>query len=359
METMKGLILSGGRGNRLRPLTHTRAKQLIAIAGKPVILYGVEGLVTAGIREIGVVISPETGDEIRHVLGDGSQWNARFTFIVQQAPLGLADAVRCAREFLSDSAFVMYLGDNLLSSGIAHVVTEFKIRRPAAIILATPVEDPRQFGVVILDGNDHVVRLIEKPAAPATNLALVGVYLFGPDIHGAIDTLRPSGRGEYEITEAIQRLVDLGREILVHHVQGWWKDTGRPEDLLEANRLVLSQIKRSIRGDVHQSEILGEVWLEAGSRIENSTIRGPAYIGPGARVEGSYIGPYTSLGPQALVQHSEVEYSILLDGVQLHHLPYRLDASVLGNGAIADGRRRGAPRQTLQLVLGDLSRVVL
>ncbi|HXX38904.1 MAG TPA: glucose-1-phosphate thymidylyltransferase [bacterium] len=359
METVKGLILSGGRGNRLRPLTYTRAKQLIAIAGKPVLFYGVEDLATAGIREIGVVINPETGDEVRDALGDGSRWNVRFTYVVQQAPLGLADAVRCARSFLRDSPFVMYLGDNLLSGGITHLVAEYRNNRPAAIILITPVDDPRQFGVVVLDGNDRVTQLVEKPAVPPSNLALVGVYLFGPEVHDVIDSLRPSGRGEYEITEAIQRLVDLNRPVRIHRVRGWWKDTGRPEDLLEANRLVLSQVKREIRGDVQQSEILGEVVVETGGQIRNSAIRGPAYIGPDAIVEDSYVGPYTSLGRRALVQGSEIEYSILLDGAELHHLPYRLDASVLGNGATADGRRRSVPRQTLQLVLGDLSKVVL
>ncbi len=359
MDTMKGLILSGGRGNRLRPLTYTRSKQLIAIAGKPTLFYGVEDLAAAGIRDIGVIISPETGDEVRAALGDGARWGVQFTYLVQEEPRGLADAVRCARAFLDDSPFVMYLGDNLLSGGIAHLVSEYRQNHPAAIILTTPVDDPRQFGVVVLNGNDRVARLVEKPSVPPSNLALVGVFLLGPDIHEVIATLRPSGRGEYEITEAIQGLIDRGCPVAVHRVRGWWKDTGKAEDLLEANRLVLSQITRSVRGEIQDSEVLGEVVIEPGARVVHSTVRGPAYIGEGAIVDASYVGPYTSVGKRAVVQHSEIEYSILLDDAQIHHLPYRLDASLLGNGATADGRRERVQRHALRLVLGDLSRVML
>jgi len=253
----------------------------------------------------------------------------------------------------------MYLGDNLLSGGIAHLITEYRNNSPSAIILVTPVEDPRQFGVVVLNGHGRVARLVEKPVEPPSNLALVGVYLFDPGIHDVIDSLLPSARGEYEITDAIQGLVDRGRAVMVHQVRGWWKDTGRPEDLLEANRLVLSQVSRDVQGHVCDSELVGEVVVEAGARITNSTVRGPAYIGADSVVDESYIGPYTSLGKGTTVYRSEVEYSILLDGAEVRHLPYRLDASLLGVNATADGQRNGVRRHALRLVLGDLSQVLL
>ncbi|MBF2098832.1 MAG: glucose-1-phosphate thymidylyltransferase, partial [Gloeomargaritaceae cyanobacterium C42_A2020_066] len=243
---MKGLILAGGQGTRLRPLTFTRAKQLIPIANKPNLFYVIEDLVAASLREIGVIISPETGDEVQAALGDGHPWGGSLTYILQPQPLGLAHAVRTAQPFLGDDPFVMYLGDNLLSGGIRFLVDAYQVGRPDAVVLVTPVENPRQFGVVSLDDTGHITHLVEKPAAPTSNLALVGVYLFSPAIHGVIEHLQPSRRGEYEITDAIQGLVDLGRPVVAHQVRGWWKDTGRAEDLLDANRLVLSQIQRHL-----------------------------------------------------------------------------------------------------------------
>jgi glucose-1-phosphate thymidylyltransferase len=355
---LKGLVLSGGKGTRLRPLTHTRAKQLIPIAGKPNLFYAIEDLLEAGIREIGVVLSPETGDEVRAALGDGSRWGVHLTYIVQEAPLGIAHAVKTAQGFLSDSPFVLYLGDNLLSGGIKHLVAEYRQTRPEAIVLLTPVEDPRAFGVVVLDQDGQVVRLLEKPKDPPSNLALVGVYLFGPAIHAIINRLKPSGRGEYEITEAIQGLVDGGMRVVAHQVRGWWKDTGKPEDLLDANRLALSSLARRVEGELQEAEVIGEVVVEAGARIVRSTVRGPAYIGAGALVEDGFIGPYTAIGKNAKVISSEVEYSILMDEAQVSLLPYRLDSSVLGQGVVVDGKG-SARRHTLQLVLGDRSRVRL
>ncbi|MCX7740664.1 MAG: glucose-1-phosphate thymidylyltransferase [Meiothermus sp.] len=355
---LKGLVLSGGKGTRLRPLTHTRAKQLIPIAGKPNLFYAIEDLVAAGIQDIGVVLSPETGDEVRSALGDGSRWGVRLTFIVQEAPLGIAHAVKVARPFLGENPFVLYLGDNLLSGGIRHLVAEYRETRPAAIVLLCPVDDPRAFGVVVLDGKGQVVRLVEKPKDPPSNLALVGVYLFSPAIHSIIEGLRPSGRGEYEITEAIQGLVDRGQRVVAHQVRGWWKDTGKPEDLLDANRLALSQVVRRIEGELLEAQVVGEVVVEPGAKIARSTVRGPAYIGAEALVEDSFIGPYTAIGRGAQVVASEVEYSILMDEAQVYHLPYRLDSSVLGQGVVVDGRGT-ARRHTLQLVLGDRSRVRL
>ncbi|GIW24942.1 glucose-1-phosphate thymidylyltransferase [Meiothermus sp.] len=355
---LKGLVLSGGKGTRLRPLTHTRAKQLIPIAGKPNLFYAVEDLLAAGIQDIGVILSPETGEEVRLALGDGSCWGVRFTFIVQEAPLGIAHAVKTARPFLGEHPFVLYLGDNLLSGGIRHLVAEYRQARPEAIVLLCPVEDPRAFGVVVLDGAGRVVRLVEKPQDPPSNLALVGVYLFSPAIHPIIERLKPSGRGEYEITEAIQGLVERGQRVVAHQVRGWWKDTGKPEDLLDANRLALSQILRRVEGELLEAEIIGEVVVEPGAKIVRSTVRGPAYIGAGALIEDGFIGPYTAVGNNARVVSSEVEYSILMDEAQVYSLPYRLDSSILGQGVVVDGKGN-ARRHTLQLVLGDRSRVRL
>ncbi len=355
---LKGLILSGGQGTRLRPLTHTRAKQLIPIAGKPNLFYAVEDLQAAGIRDIGVILSPETGEEVRAALGDGERFGVRFTYILQEAPLGIAHAVKTAQPFLGDSPFVLYLGDNLLSGGIQHLVAEYRQTRPEAIVLLCPVENPRAFGVVVLDGSGRVVRLLEKPAEPPSNLALVGVYLFGPAIHPIIHRLKPSARGEYEITEAIQGLVDGGLRVVAHQVRGWWKDTGKPEDLLDANRLALSRLLRRVEGEVKDAEVTGEVVVEPGAKIVRSTVRGPAYIGAGAIIEDGFIGPYTAVGNNARVVSSEVEYSILMDEAQVYSLPYRLDSSILGQGVVVDGQGNSR-RHTLQLVLGDRSRVRL
>ncbi|MBO1436361.1 glucose-1-phosphate thymidylyltransferase [Meiothermus sp. CFH 77666] len=355
---LKGLVLSGGKGTRLRPLTHTRAKQLIPIAGKPNLFYALEDLVAAGITDIGVILSPETGDEVRAALGDGSSWGVRLTYIVQEAPLGIAHAVKTAQPFLGDSPFVLYLGDNLLSGGIKHLVAEYRQTRPEAIVLLTPVEDPRAFGVAVLNQAGQVVRLLEKPQDPPSNLALVGVYLFSPAIHAIINRLKPSGRGEYEITEAIQGLVDGGQRVVAHQVRGWWKDTGKPEDLLDANRLALSQVVRRVEGELLEAEVIGEVVVEPGAKIVRSTVRGPAYIGPGALIEDGYVGPYTAIGKNAKLMASEVEYSILMDDAQVYALPYRLDSSILGQGVVVDGKGN-TRRHTLQLVLGDRSRVRL
>jgi len=268
----KGLLLAGGKGTRLRPLTYTRAKQLIPIGGKPNLFYALEDLLEAGIRDIGVILSPETGDEVRSALGDGSHWGVKLTYIVQEAPLGIAHAVRTAQDFLADSPFVLYLGDNLLSGGIQHLVEEYRQTRPEAIVLLTPVEDPRAFGVVVLDQAGQVVQLLEKPKEPPSNLALVGVYLFSPKIHPIIQRLKPSSRGEYEITEAIQGLVDAGLRVVAHQVRGWWKDTGKPEDLLDANRLALTSVVRRVEGVLEEAQVVGEVVIEPGARLVRSTV---------------------------------------------------------------------------------------
>src|SRR3954469_23567110 len=284
---LKGLILSGGKGTRLRPITHTSAKQLVPVANKPVLFYGIEAMAEAGIDEIGIIIAPETGEEIRAAAGDGSRFGVRITYIVQDEPLGLAHAVLTAEPFLGADPFVMYLGDNLLQGGIRGLVEAFTTNKPDALILLTPVPDPEHYGVAELDG-DRVVRLAEKPPQPRTNLALVGVYMFTAGIHDAARAIKPSGRGELEITDAIQHLVDTGARVEPHVVRGWWKDTGRLEDMLEANRLILETIEGRIAGELVDSRCDGRVVVEAGARLERCTVRGPAIIGAGARLVDCY-----------------------------------------------------------------------
>lgn len=355
---MKGLILAGGKGTRLRPLTFTRAKQLIPISNKANLVYVVEDLRNAGITDIAVIVG-DTADEVQAALGTGNTWGVNFHYIPQAQPLGLAHAVATARDFLADDPFVMYLGDNLLSGGIGHLVDDYHSGAQHSHILVTPVRNPRDFGVAVLGENDEILRLLEKPADPPSDLALVGVYLFTPQIHAIIADLKPSARGEYEITEAIQGLVDVGAKVKAHRVRGWWKDTGKPEDLLDANRLVLSTMLGRIEGSVEDSHISGEVVLEPGAVVRRSELRGPIHIAQGACIEDSYIGPYTSIGKDVQVRSSEVEYSILLDDSVIEHLPYRLDASVLGQGV----RVRTTPSQrrknSIRLVLGDRSDVEL
>src|SRR3954464_14941696 len=257
METLKGLILSGGKGTRLRPITHTSAKQLVPVANKPVLFYGIEAMAAAGIKQVGIIIAPETGDEIRGAAGDGSRFGVEITYIVQDEPAGLAHAVLTAEPFLGSSPFVMYLGDNLLQGGIAELVDAFRTSEPEALILLTPVPDPENYGVAELNGSNTVKRLVEKPKEPATDLALVGVYMFTPQIHDAARAIEPSVRGELEITDAIQHLVDTGARVEPHIVEGWWKDTGRLGDMLEANRLILETIHADHNGDWTDSSVEG------------------------------------------------------------------------------------------------------
>jgi glucose-1-phosphate thymidylyltransferase len=308
-QKMKGLILSGGKGTRLRPITHTSAKQLVPVANKPVLFYGIEAMAEAGIEEVGIIIAPETGDEIRAAAGDGERFGVRLTYIVQDEPAGLAHAVLTAEPFLGDSPFVMYLGDNLLQGGISDLVRAFAADEPDALILLTPVPDPEHYGVAELkDGK--VVRLVEKPAQPRTNLALVGVYMFRSSVHAAARAIDPSPRGELEITDAIQHLVDIGLRVSPHIVKGWWKDTGRLEDMLAANRLVLDTIVERLDGELVDSRVDGRVIIEAGARLERSTVRGPAVIGAGAVLTDCYIGPYTAVGEDCVITNAEIEHSI-------------------------------------------------
>ncbi|MCB0828784.1 MAG: glucose-1-phosphate thymidylyltransferase [Solirubrobacterales bacterium] len=354
MEALKGLILSGGAGTRLRPITHTSAKQLVPVANKPVLFYGIEALVGAGVTEIGIIIAPETGGEIRDAVGDGSRFGAEITYIEQAEPAGLAHAVLTAEQFLDNSPFVMYLGDNLLRNGLAGLVETFKAESPEAIILLTPVDDPGSYGVAELE-DDHVVRLVEKPEDPPSNMALVGVYLFSPSIMDAARSLEPSWRGELEITEAIQVLIDQGRRVRSEVVDGWWKDTGQLGDMLEANRLVLEEIESRIDGELDDSRVEGRVIVEAGAVLKGSVVRGPAVIGADAMIEEAYIGPYTSIGENVTIRRSEVEHSILLAGATVEDLGTRMEASLLGRDVRVV--RTDGPPKTFRLLVGDRSEI--
>lgn len=329
---MKGLILSGGKGTRLRPLTYTSAKQLVPVANKPVLFYGLEAMATAGIRQVGIVVG-ETAAEIRGAVGDGSRWGVEVTYIEQDAPRGLAHAVLISESFLGGEPFVMYLGDNLLNKGIGPFVEEFAATRPAAQILLAHVPDPQMFGVAELcDG--RVVRLVEKPKEPRSDLALVGVYMFSPAIFESVRHIRPSWRNELEITDAIQDLIDRGLEVRPHIVDGWWKDTGKLEDMLEANRLILETVERRVEGTVDEaSRIEGKVVVEPGAVIEESVVRGPAIIGARARIVRAYVGPFTSIMNDVQVRDAEIEHSILLEGAVISDLANRVEDSLIGRNA--------------------------
>ncbi len=354
MKALKGLILSGGKGTRLRPITHTSAKQLVPVANRPVLFYGIQAMADAGIQEVGIIIAPETGDEIRAAAGDGQQFGVRLTYIVQPEPAGLAHAVLTAEPFLGDSPFVMYLGDNLLQGGIEDLVRAFSDHEPDALILLTPVDDPEHYGVAELrDG--QVVALVEKPPQPQTNLALVGVYMFTAAVHTAARAIEPSARGELEITDAIQRLVHEGRRVEPHIVKGWWKDTGRLEDMLAANRLVLETIEHRVQGELIDSQIDGRVIIEPGARLERSAVRGPAIIGAGAQLTDCYIGPYTAVGEGCVIQNAEIEHSILLTGSSVRGLDGRMESSLLGRN-VRIGRGNRQPR-AYRFLVGDNSEI--
>jgi glucose-1-phosphate thymidylyltransferase len=354
VRELKGLILSGGRGTRLRPITYTSAKQLVPVANKPVLFYGLESMAEAGISEVGIVIAPETGDEIKSVVGDGARFGVAIEYIEQDAPSGLAHAVLTAERFLGEAPFVMYLGDNLLQGGIVDLVEAFRANQPDALILLTPVPDPQNFGVAELrDG--AVVRLDEKPAQPTTDLALVGVYMFTPAICDAARAIEPSARGELEITDAIQHLVDAGMRVEPHVVRGWWKDTGRLDDMLEANRLVLETVEPRVDGELVDSQIDGRVIVEAGAQLTRSRVRGPAIIGAGARLTDCYIGPYTAIGEECVIENAEIEYSILLVGSSVRDLAGRMEFSLLGRN-VAIGRDSRQPR-AYRFMVGDNSEI--
>jgi glucose-1-phosphate thymidylyltransferase len=358
MQPLKGLILSGGKGTRLRPITYTSAKQLVPVANKPVLFYGIEAMAAAGIEEIGIIIAPDTGPEIEAAAGDGSRFGVRIGYIVQDEPLGLAHAVLTAEGFLGEHSFVMYLGDNLLQGGISDLVAAFREHSPDALILLTPVSDPENYGVAELASAPpgevgRVLRLVEKPSRPATDLALVGVYMFTPHIHAAARAIAPSARGELEITDAIQQLVDTGLRVEPHIVRGWWKDTGRLDDMLEANRLILDNLVGSQEGELIDSQIDGRVAIAAGARLERTTVRGPAIIGAGAQLRDCYIGPYTAIGEGCTVSKAEVEHSILLAGSSVCDLDGRMESSLLGRNVTV--RRGERQPKAYRFMVGDNS----
>jgi glucose-1-phosphate thymidylyltransferase len=326
---VKGLVLAGGAGSRLRPITHTSAKQLVPVANKPILFYGLGQLRDAGIVEVGVVVG-DTRAEVEAAVGDGSAFGLQVTYIPQRQPLGLAHAVLSAADFLGDDDFVMFLGDNLIEGGVAELVADFERDRPAAQLLLKAVADPTAFGVAVLDAEGAIVRLVEKPTEPPSDLALVGVYLFTPAIVEAARAIVPSGRGELEITDAIQRLVELGLPVRASVLDGWWLDTGKKDDLLDANRIVLGSIQRHIGGTVDDaSSVVGEVVVEPGAQVVRSTVRGPAVIGADALIVDSFVGPFTSIAAGCVVERSELEYSVLLPSCTVRDIA-RLEGSLLG-----------------------------
>ncbi len=368
---MKALILCGGAGTRLRPITHTRAKQLVPVANKPILFYGLEAIAAAGIKEVGMIVG-DTAAEVEAAVGDGSAWGTEVTYLPQEAPLGLAHCVRIAGEFLGDDDFVMYLGDNLLEQDLRSFVERFEADRAetlapsltdapaepaAAQILLAHVPDPQRFGVAELDAAGRVVRLVEKPADPPSDLALVGVYLFDRSIHEAVASIGPSERGELEITDAIQWLVDHGRRVRSEILEGWWIDTGKLTPLLDANRLLLEKLEARLEGEVDDaSRVEGRVVLEAGARLVRSHVRGPAVIGEGTEVVDAFVGPFSAIGRRCRLERCEVEHSVMLD-----------DSSVLDAGRIEDSllghhvevtRSAQLPR-AIRLMVGDHSQVDL
>jgi glucose-1-phosphate thymidylyltransferase len=350
---MKALILAGGKGTRLRPITFSMAKQLVPVANKPVLFYGLEAIANAGIREVGMIVG-DAAAEIERAVGDGSRWGVQVTYIPQPEPLGLAHAVLTAEPYLQDEPFLMYLGDNLVTSSIQPLVEAFQQRQPNALILLAEVPNPQEFGVAELQG-ERVVRLIEKPKHPPSNLALVGVYLFDKHIFEAARAIKPSWRGELEITDAIQYLIDHGYTVESQQITGWWKDTGSLDALLEANRLVLEDLSPSQQGALEETTLYGRVAIGAGSTLRRCTVRGPAIIGANCRLEDCYIGAFTSIGDGVRLVSCEIEYSIVLEGSCVEAVETRIEGSLLGKNAVVRGGAR-RPR-TLRLMLGDSSLV--
>lgn len=350
---MKALILSGGRGTRLRPITHTSAKQLLPVANKPILFYGIESVREAGIKNVAIVVG-ETKNEIKNAVGGGKKWGINVTYIEQEAPLGLAHAVKISQDFIGDDSFVMYLGDNLIKDGITSLVKEFEKTKPNAQILLARVPHPEQFGVVELKGR-KVVRLVEKPKRPKSDLALVGVYMFDKNIFEAVNNIEPSWRNELEITDAIQYLIDHNFAVRPHIITGWWKDTGRLEDILEANRIILDDLKKQVIGKVDkESELFGKVRIDKGAEVRKSVIRGPVIIGESSRIVNSYIGPFTSVYFKVTIENSEVEHSIILENSKIKDIR-RIEDSLVGQNV--EILKSKAKPSAYRIMVGDSSRV--
>ena len=355
---MKALVLAGGKGTRLRPLTRTIAKPLLPVANKPILFYVFEQITEAGIKDIGIIVSPGTEVSIKEAVGNGSKWGAQVTYIQQLEPLGLAHAVKTAQDFLGDSPFLIFLGDNLIQGGIKSFVDEFDRYKSDVLILLKDVADPRLFGVAELDALGKVIRLVEKPKQPRSNLALVGVYLFTSEIHQAIAQIKPSWRGELEITDAIQTLLKMGKVIRCHILQGWWLDTGKKDDLLEANRVVLDEfLKRNVTGEVDsQSEILGRVEIKEGARIKNSTIRGPVSIAENCQIKNAFVGPFTSIAARTVIEDSCIEHSVILEDCCIFNIE-RLADSLIGKGTKVIKQEQNF--EVVRLFVGDDAEVEL
>jgi len=368
---VKGLILSGGAGTRLRPITHTSAKQLVPIANKPILFYGIEDMAAAGIKEIGIIVGP-TADEVKEAVGDGSRWDVSISYIHQADPLGLAHCVLIADDFLGGEVFVMYLGDNMLQQGLVGFTQRFEADQarsalprlgeeglvaPAAQILLARVDDPRQFGVAELGPDGEVLRLVEKPADPPSDLALVGVYLFDRHIHEAVRAIQPSWRGELEITDAIQWLIDHGHRVNHEVLEGWWIDNGKKDPLLRCNRLVLETLEPSIRGSVDgKSAVEGRVVIEVGAEVVNSRILGPAIVGERTKVVNSYIGPFSSIAADCEIVDAELEHSVVLQRSRIVDVPRMTDSLI---GKEVEVTRSDMRPRALRLMLGDHSVVEL
>ena len=355
---MKALILSGGKGIRLRPLTNTTAKQLLPIANRPILFYVIEQVAKAGITDIGIIISPDTGESVKKAVCDGSRWNVKITYILQAEPAGLAHAVKTARKFLGDSSFLMFLGDNLINGDIKKFIEEFNECSAAAQVLLKEVPDPRMFGVAEMDESGKIHHLVEKPKEPRSKLALVGVYMFSPKIHKAISGLQPSWRGELEITDAIQWLLDEGETFSSHILDGWWLDTGKKDDLLKANRIVLGDlIQRSIKGQVDcNSSVAGRVEVAENATIMNSVVQGPVSIGENCRIENSFIGPFASIGSNTIIFDSSVENSVILEKCSIQGVQYLTDSIIGKSSAIIRAERK---RRRINLFIGDDAKVEL
>ncbi|MBL1173912.1 glucose-1-phosphate thymidylyltransferase [Pantanalinema sp. GBBB05] len=356
---MKALILSGGKGTRLRPLTHTGAKQLVPVANKPILWYGIESIVAAGITDIGIIISPETGEEVKSKTGNGERFGANITYILQDKPAGLAHAVKIARPFLDSAPFVMYLGDNLIQNELGEFLNNFKTQNMDALILLRPVPNPTAFGVAEVDEQGRVLHLVEKPKVPPSNLALVGIYFFANSIQSAIDRIQPSARGELEITDAIQNLIDHQKHVEARQIMGWWLDTGKKDDLLEANQIILdAYLKSANAGEVDaQSQLSGRVEIGSGSKLINCTVRGPVTIGEDCHLENCFIGPYSSIADQVTLIDVDLEHSVVLQSAKVIGIHQRIVDSVIGQRAYV----HTAPQRpkALRFLIGDDSQIAV
>ncbi len=350
---MKALVLSGGKGTRLRPLTFTLAKQLIPVANKPILGYVLDQIAETKIKEVGIIIAPETGNYVKEYVGDGSKWKFKVTYIPQE-PFGLAHAVKTAQKFLADDSFIMCLGDNVTGQGVKTLVEKFQKEKLDSLILLKEVDDPSRFGIAQLDKKGNIVKLVEKPKVPMGNLAIIGTYLFSNKVHKAIEQIKPSWRGELEITDAIQEMVNMGFIVKADILNSWWLDTGKKDDILSANARILDEyIKTDIKGETKGSTIEGRVKIAPDAKVVNSTIRGPCIIGKNTKIENSFIGPYTSIGDNSQVTNSNLEYCILMENVVVKDVE-RMEDSLIGKNATVKKNLRCG---TIKLHVGDYSEV--